>query len=1154
MDFDDFTDDQKDVIKYGKGALLVEAGPGSGKTTVIIERIKHIIKTKEKLGEEVDPKSFLVITFTNKATDNLKYKLRKEFSNDFVSKMQISTIHSFCFEYLKNVCSNKDDYSALNLIDDDASEKKSLVIQNSLNCLGFIDEYTIFDYQIPAVVKKFGEYTGFKVDTTTLLEKISDSREISEEYRDFAKSMSFFNKKRLDDHDKPIKNEISKIKRQLKKEIKKLEEIQEEGLTDEKAEEIVELEKKIAALECDIQGLSKELYKDSWYNACYYKIAESYPKYLELLDKKNYVDYDYLQRKTLDELKKDSKHPYKVIFVDEFQDTDPLQFRIFKNLNDNCDYFTAVGDVDQHIYAFRSSFNDFFDEFKRLEKEHKSLPLNVNFRSTENIVKLTEKFIKPQRKGQSNKNMKNHRTDCNNPVFLIENADSDEEANKIYEIIKYLKENNKINDYSDVAILYRKHSDTTIANLIDKFEETGIEFSVKGRKDLSKQNEVQTILTLMWYISRKTDLGRVPSKDELKELNLKALCGEYFETSFFSFDDSTKEYLCKLQDSYYIDIIKKEFGLPGIDLESEALENKALMRGKTRWENKYREENGKDPSLEEYLIYKAGNVKDRHTQDELYELFEDFQMPIVDIEKITNPTDNEFFRHLDDIINEIKQKDSQTIEEETEEVPRLDEAESDEKKEKPLTILDVFYKLVALSNLYDYELEYEEIANMALLTQTISNYETFISDNDFRGVIFFLKRSIENYDSYQKEGNGVQLMTIHGAKGLEFPVTFITSLEKDNFPPIPNDPNRESDYIYGTATYYTPNECLEYKKIINKDGECEILSIEEENRRSMEEEDRVFYVAMTRAEDLLILSTIGEVPEQVEKIRTCTENFDFDKLSKVEIPSAFKEPDEEKEMEQEFESLEEPVVLNYSRYTQYISCPFKYDLSYNLGFRRIGSAKAANIGSAFHNVMEELNLKLIDGIVVDKEELLEITEKHYKSMFDIEKDIEEYEKFKYNVENYYYTYSVNRETLESEFNFELFVDNYMLNGAIDLIFRDSDGEVKILDYKYADFKEDHIDGYIKQSYIYTSALRRIPEYAKYNIKKAIIHFVKDDHLYPVDIDEEIMEKEFERMALVAGNIHDDVYEKEPEKDDECTSCSYRYFCKPDEYAHELYDV
>ena len=74
---ENFTEEQKDVTTYGKGPLLVEAGPGSGKTTVLVERIKHLI-----LNEDVDPESFLVITFTNKAADNLKFKLRKEFSKD----------------------------------------------------------------------------------------------------------------------------------------------------------------------------------------------------------------------------------------------------------------------------------------------------------------------------------------------------------------------------------------------------------------------------------------------------------------------------------------------------------------------------------------------------------------------------------------------------------------------------------------------------------------------------------------------------------------------------------------------------------------------------------------------------------------------------------------------------------------------------------------------------------------------------------------------------------------------------------------------------------------------------------------------------------------------------------------------------------------
>lgn len=1118
MDYDDFTEDQKNVIEHGKGALLVEAGPGSGKTTVIVDRIKHIIKTKEESGAEVDPSSFLVITFTNKATDNLKYKLRKEFSNDFVSKMQISTIHSFCLEYLKNLCSNKEKYSALTLIDDDASEKKTLFIQKYKRHLGFKKEYTVLDYQIPAVVAKFGEYAGFKVDTDELINYIHETREISPAYIKFVNSLRYFSKKRLEDYDKLI-NDLKK----------------------KNPDELTEEE-----MECE--GIKK-----SWYNATYLQIARAYPKYLELLDENNYVDYNTLQFKTLEELKEDSNHPYKVIFVDEFQDTDPLQFRIFKILNKTCDYFTAVGDVDQHIYAFRSSFNDFFDEFKRLEEgDYTSLPLNVNFRSTENIVKLTEEFIDEQRKDDSKKSMKNHRTDCNNPNLLIENESSIGEANTIYGIIKFLKENNKINDYSDVAILYRKHSDDTITHLIDKFNENDIEFSVKGRKDLSDQNEVQTLLTLMWYISRNTDFGYVPSKGELKELNLKALCGEYFETSFFSFDDSTKEYLCKLQDSYYIDVTKKEYKLLG--------KEKSLS--------------GKD---DEFLINKARNLKNRvaSTQDFLDELFKDLQMPIVDIDKITNPTDKEFFKHLENIRDEIESKNSQTTEisEGGDVIASQNENNEDEKKKEPLTILGVFYKLIALSNLYEYELNYKEIANLAILTQTISNYESFISETNFRGVFYFLSSAIENYDSYQKEGNGVKLMTIHAAKGLEFPVTIITSLEKEKFPPKVKDPNREMDHINGSATYYTPNECLTYKTIVNEDGECEILTIEEENRRDMEEEDRVLYVAMTRAEDLLILSTIGDIPDQIDKIREHTVDFSFNELAEVEIPSAYEDAEEEKEMEDELESLEEPVVLNYSKYTQYISCPFKYDLSNNLGFRRTGSAKAANRGTVFHEIMEKVNLRLIEGSPVSEEELETITFDLYNSMFDIKKlysspmedlkdedkkKINDFEEFKSNVIDYYKNYSLERETLEAEFDFELFIDNYILNGSIDLIYRDSDGELVILDYKYAKFKEGHIDGYIKQSYIYALALSKVPEYNKL-IKKAIIHFVLGDgesdepYAYEVEIKKETLEEELEKITEVSQKIKEGIFEKEPKKLEECAQCSYRTFCKPKEYAHELYD-
>ena len=403
-----------------------------------------------------------IIKKTNKAADNLKYKLRKELPNETVMKMQISTIHSFCLEYLKS----KD--MQLTLIDDDASERKTLFIKKYKEALGFKKYSTLFDYQIPSVLDKFDEYTSFKVNHAKLAEAISKSRVVTEEYKTFVDSMDFFHKKLIDDHDKPLKNKIKK----------------------------------------DPENYDETLlYSKSWYNARFLQIITAHKKYLNLLDEYHYVDYKTLQLKTLEKLKENPKTEYKTIFIDEFQDTDPLQFAIFEILRENCDYFTAVGDVDQHIYAFRSSFNDFFDEIIALDNIE-PVPLDINFRSTENIVNLTEEFIRPQRENKLAKeiHMKNDREDCNNPNFLMKNKNSIEEAEKIYHIIKNLMENQKISNYSDVAILYRKHSDDTIANLVDLFNENKIPFSIKGQGNLSNEPEVRSVLTLMWYVTRNLDI------------------------------------------------------------------------------------------------------------------------------------------------------------------------------------------------------------------------------------------------------------------------------------------------------------------------------------------------------------------------------------------------------------------------------------------------------------------------------------------------------------------------------------------------------------------------------------------------------------------------------------------------------------------------
>ena len=116
---------------------------------------------------------------------------------------------------------------SLNLIDDDASERKTLFVKKFKELLCFTGPSTVFDSQIPDVLKKFQEYTAFNVDSEKLLNAISSSenRKISQDYVDFVNYMDYFNTKVLEDFDKKNNNKINRINKEiknLKEELKEL--------------------------------------------------------------------------------------------------------------------------------------------------------------------------------------------------------------------------------------------------------------------------------------------------------------------------------------------------------------------------------------------------------------------------------------------------------------------------------------------------------------------------------------------------------------------------------------------------------------------------------------------------------------------------------------------------------------------------------------------------------------------------------------------------------------------------------------------------------------------------------------------------------------------------------------------------------------------
>ena len=122
-----------------------------------------------------------------------------------------------------------------------------------------------------------------------------------------------------------------------------------------------------------------------------------------------------------------------------------------------------------------------------------------------------------------------------------------------------------------------------------------------------------------------------------------------------------------------------------------------------------------------------------------------------------------------------------------------------------------------------------------------------------RGIFCFIKNSLKKIGSYKLDEDAVQIMTVHKSKGLEFPVVILASLRENGFPAAFKEMDVES-------VEYMPEEFLGFDKY---DSDAESSHIEEE--------ERVIYVAKTRAEDELILSSIGEAPECVGNIISMNE-------------------------------------------------------------------------------------------------------------------------------------------------------------------------------------------------------------------------------------------------------------------------------------------
>ena len=331
---------QQECIDTLKGSVMVLAGPGTGKTFTVIERIKNM------LDNNIDPSKILCLTFSDAAAGEMKRRLLDK-AGQKGTRVSVYTYHSFCWELIQNNIDYFEEFSNAQIITDTA--KRSLIRQ----CIEESD------------TKYFKTSSGDRFfHTSTILDRIDEIKKnliTKEEY--------FYN---LENHIdwggglKEIREKILRAQSEGKKILKKDESL------------MAELEKKI--------NRAREVYD-------YYELYTKKMRENNLIDFNDMISLVINKFQELPAFSNLVASEYDYFLVDEYQDTNKAQNTLVFSLVDTKDEknIFVVGDDDQIIFSFQGAQIDNIEKFLKKYPDTKVICLNENMRSTQSILDLSEK-------------------------------------------------------------------------------------------------------------------------------------------------------------------------------------------------------------------------------------------------------------------------------------------------------------------------------------------------------------------------------------------------------------------------------------------------------------------------------------------------------------------------------------------------------------------------------------------------------------------------------------------------------------------------------------------------------------------------------------------------------------------------------------------
>lgn len=587
---------QQQAVFCTEGPLLILAGAGSGKTTVLVNRIAYILQS-----ELCKPWQILAITFTNKAAGELKERICNAVPEGG-SDIWAATFHSTCARILRRYGDR----------------------------IGFTSHFTVYG--------------------------TDDQKKL---VKDILKQLNY------DEKMLPVKrvlNEISKAK--------------DEMLT------------------------PQEMLKRAGYDNLKQSVAKVYEIYQSRLKTADAMDFDDMLCKTVELFQKCPdilefyQNQFKYIMVDEYQDTNKVQYKFVSMLAAKYGNICVVGDDDQSIYKFRGATIENILSFENTFKGAKMIRLEQNYRSTQNILNAANGVI-------SNNTMRKGKTLWTENAVgdKIEVHTSDSERDEAQFIAKTILDG--VADgrkFSDFAILYRMNAQSN--SIEQALSRSGIPHRVIGGRRFYDREEIRDMVAYLQVINNPHDDVRLGRIINVPKRGIGATTLE-----------KASEIAAGLGESIY-SVIKDADVYPRLSRAATKLKSfVALIDGLME-----AEQSG------DYSLAELYNLILEHTDYEKY-LKTEKDNPDVRIENIEELS----------------------------------------------------------SNIIKFEEDYAEEASLSNFLEEIS-----------------LQTDIDNYDA---EADSSVMMTLHSAKGLEFPVVFIAGLEEGVFPSIatmmnPDELNEERRLAY----------------------------------------------------------------------------------------------------------------------------------------------------------------------------------------------------------------------------------------------------------------------------------------------------------------------------------------------------------------------